>query len=46
MTQLARPLRPTLADRWQAGTVALRPNSESAPEQVDAVRALDEQPGR
>ena len=25
MTQLARPLRPTLADRWQAGNVALRP---------------------
>jgi adenylate cyclase len=25
MTQLARPLRPTLADRWQAGKTALRP---------------------
>ena len=25
MTQLARPLRPTLADRWQAGTVRLPP---------------------
>lgn len=25
MTQLARPLRATLADRWQAGTVPLRP---------------------
>jgi len=25
MTQLARPLRPTLADRWQAGAVPLRP---------------------
>ena len=25
MTQLARPLRPTLADRWQAGKVPLRP---------------------
>ncbi|WP_216694441.1 adenylate/guanylate cyclase domain-containing protein [Dietzia psychralcaliphila] len=28
MTQLARPLRPTLADRWQAGNVALRPTVE------------------
>lgn len=29
MTQLARPLRPTLADRWQAGTVPLRPASDA-----------------
>ncbi|PAY23493.1 adenylate/guanylate cyclase domain-containing protein [Dietzia natronolimnaea] len=28
MTQLARPLRPTLADRWQSGKVALRPTVE------------------
>ena len=30
MTQLARPLRPTLADRWQAGAVDLRPAPEGA----------------
>lgn len=29
MTQLARPLRPTLADRWQAGSVPLRPAAEA-----------------
>src|SRR5699024_9159534 len=30
MTQLARPLRATLADRWQAGAVALRPAEDQA----------------
>lgn len=29
MTQLARPLRSTLADRWQAGTVPLRPGTDT-----------------
>ena len=29
MTQLARPLRPTLADRWQAGSVPLRPAADA-----------------
>lgn len=41
LTQLARPLRPTLADRWQAGNVALRPGVEGDDDEVNGSPAVD-----